>query len=411
MKPAAAGSAEEPDMNLLELGKQLASASAIAVMAAMAAGAQTTDGGIYVALPNNVLTPTEASSGYQLLWNGKDWTGWKSFNTSQPGSNFVIIGMAGQENGAKKSLSADSNVMEVVAAGESIWTTDTSFQDFDYMVEFQTTADEQQNGGILYRYSEKANHNNNGSAPEYQVCNSKWTSEWKVPVETAGSLYELMPLQNSRLNSDKSPNWMMTAGKWNQARVICYKGRIAHYGNGLKLIEDNMTSADFKKRFDASKYNVYPYFATIHPGSFFLQDHGQANVKYRNIRVKKLTQSPWGPASPYVKTRTASDTTLIDTLTFANPLFPTVTGLRSLPDFGIAPKIRFQSGRAGISVLMASTEGYTLKLVDMRGAALPLHAQRSADRLFVPSGSIPGVGVLSVWKNGNRVDDLVLGNR
>ena len=105
-------------MNFLGLGKNLASASAMAILAAMAAGAQTTDGGIYVALPNNVLTPTEASSGYQLLWNGKDWTGWKSYNTSQPGSNFVIIGMAGQENGAKKSLSADSNVMEVVGSGE-----------------------------------------------------------------------------------------------------------------------------------------------------------------------------------------------------------------------------------------------------------------------------------------------------
>jgi len=390
------------------LGKTMVSALVLAV--AMA-GAQTTDGGIYVTLPNNVLTSTEAANGYQLLWNGKDWTGWKSFNTSQPGSNFAIVGMAGQENGAKKSLSADSNVMEVVGSGESIWTTDTTFQDFDYMVEFQTTADEQQNGGILYRYSEKANHNNNGSAPEYQVCNSKWTSEWKVPLQTAGSYYEMMPLANSRLNADKSPNWMMTAGKWNQARVICYKGRIAHYGNGLKLIEDNMTTADWKSRYDKSKYSSYPYFATIHPGSFFLQDHGQTHVKYRDVRVKKLTQSPWGPTSPYVKARTDSDTTLVDTLTFATVLFPITTEARSLPEFGIVPEVRFALDRDGISVLMASSQGYDLKLNDMRGAALPLHLQRSADRLFVPASAVPGSGVLSVWKNGNRVRDLVLGNR
>lgn len=393
-------------MNMRVLGITMVSALGIAMAPA---GAQTTDGGIYIALPNNALTTAEAGNGYQLLWNGKDWTGWKSYNTSQPGSNFAIVGMAGQENGAKKSLSADSNVIEVVGSGESIWTVDTTFQDFDYMVEFQVNADESENGGILYRYSEKANHNNNGSAPEYQVCNSKWTSEWKSPIETAGSYYEMLPLANSRLNADKSPNWLMTAGKWNQARVICYKGRIAHYGNGLKLLEDNMTTADWKSRYDKSKYSAYPYFATIHPGSFFLQDHGQPHVKYRNVRVKKLTQNPWGPGSPYVKARTATDTVLIDTLTFATILFPT-TGVHPVPDFGIAPKVRFETGRNGISVLMAGTEGYDLKLVDMRGAALPLRAQRSADRLFIPAGSIPGKGVLSVWKNGNRVQDMLLGS-
>lgn len=379
-------------------------------IAVAVAGAQTTDGGIYTALPNNALTPTEAASGYQLLWNGKDWTGWKSYNTSQPGSNWAIVGMAGQENGAKKSTSADSNVMEVVASGESIWTTDTSFQDFDYIVEFQTNADESENGGILYRYSEKLNHNNNASAIEYQVCNSLWTSEWKSPKETAGSYYEIQPLQASRMNSDKSPNWMMAAGKWNQARIICYKGRIAHYGNGLKLLEDNMATSDWNTRFKASKFATWPYFATVHPGSFFLQDHGQPHVKYRSIRVKKLTQSPWGPGSPYVKTRSATDTTLVDTLLTSTALFPVTTSF-STPDFGIAPKVRFESGRNGITVLVANPQGYDLKLHDMRGAAMPLHAQRSADRLFVPAGAIRGGSVLTLWKNGNRVQDLVLGNR
>lgn len=374
------------------------------------AGAQTTDGGIYVAGPNNALTPTEAASGYQLLWNGKDWTGWKSYNTSQPGSNWGIVAMAGQENGAKKSLSADSNVMEVVGTGESIWSTDTTFQDFDYMVEFQTNAGESENGGILYRYSEKTNHNNNASAPEYQVCNSQWTSEWKVPVETAGSYYEIQPLQASRLNGDKSPNWMMAAGKWNQARIICYKGRIAHYGNGLKLLEDNMGTADWNARFKASKFATWPYFATVHPGSFFLQDHGQPHVKYRNIRVKKLTQSPWGPGSPYVKTRTATDTTLLDTLTYATPLFPT-TGIGRIPDFGLAPEVRFESGRNGIAVFAPDAGGYVLEFHDLRGAARPLHAERSADRWFLPAADFPGAGVLSVRKDGNRVRDWVLGVR
>jgi hypothetical protein len=372
--------------------------------------AQSVDGGIYVPGPNNALSAAQARDGYQLLWNGKDFTGWKTFNASTPGSNWTIIGEAGKENGAKKSLSPDSNVIEVVGQGESIWTTDTTFQNFDWMVEWQATATEAQNGGLLYRYSEKAGKNNNASAPEYQICNHLWTSEWNKPIETAGSIYELKPLMASRTNLDKSPNWVRAAGKWNQSRIICYNGRIAHYGNGLRLAEDQMLTPDWNARFKSSKYNTFPYFATIHPGSFFLQDHGQTNVKYRNIRVKKLTESPWGPKSPYLNKAAAAagDSSLVDTLTFATDLFP-AGDVGLLPDYAIAPKARFRTGRNGVTILLPDAGGYSLRMHDARGAALSLRAQRTPDGIFVPAGASHGRTFLSLWKDGLRIEEVRLG--
>jgi hypothetical protein len=374
--------------------------------------AQSVDGGIYVPGPNNALTTEQARDGYQLLWNGKDFTGWKTFNASSPGANWAIVGMAGKENGALKSLNPDSNVIEVVKDGESIWTTDTTFQNFDWMVEWQATSTEAQNGGLLYRFSEKTSKNNNASAPEYQICNNLWDQEWKKPIETAGSLYELKPLMASRTNLDQSPNWTRAAGKWNQSRIICYNGHIAHFGNGLRLVEDKMGTPDWNARYKASKYGQYPYFNTIHPGSFFLQDHGQFNVKYRTVRVKRLTQNPWAPNSPYLNKAAAAkgDSTLIDTLTFATTLFP-ATDVYVLPQYAIAPKAKVLKSGQGVTLLLPEADGYSLRLHDVRGTTLTVRAERSADRIFVPAEASSGPGFLSLWKDGMRIQEVTLGSR
>ncbi|MDB5048578.1 MAG: hypothetical protein JWO30_1649 [Fibrobacteres bacterium] len=379
---------------------------------ALGAQAQTVDGGIYVAGPNNGLTPSQIKNGYVLLWNGKDFTGWKTFNASSPADNWTVVKEAGEENGAKKSLSADSNVIEVVKSGESIWTIDTTFQNFDWLVEWQTTVTESQNGGLLYRYSEKANHNNNGSAPEYQVCNNLWTSEWNKPIETAGAIYELKPLMPARINLDQSPNWTRASGHWNQSRIICFNGHIAHYGNGLRLAEDQMLTPDWNARYKASKYSSFPYFATIHPGSFFLQDHGQTHVKYRSVRVKRLTDNPWGPKSPYLNkvAAAAGDSTLIDTLTFATDLFP-VDGSGTMAPFAIAPKMEIRTAREGITVFLSRPGEFSVRLNDIRGAALPVRSARLSDRIFIPAGQAHGPRVLSIWNDGRKIQEEFLGLR
>ncbi|GEM_PF-581816 len=395
------------------MGSALRGIMAAGIAMITIANAQSADGGIYVPGPNNGLTAAQVKDGYQLLWNGKDFTGWKTYQQAAPGTNWGIYAEAGKENGAKKSLAADSNVMEVLSAGESIWTTDTTFQNFDLMVEWQTTPGESQNGGLLYRFSEKTSKDNNASAPEYQVCNDKWVSEWNVPVQTAGSLYELKPLPASRLNLDKSPSWTRAAGHWNQSRIIAYGGRLAHFGNGLKLVEDQMLTPDWNTRYKASKYGKWPYFATIHPGSIFLQDHGQANVKYRNVRIKKLTESPWGPKSPYLNkvAAAAGDSALIDTITFATDLFP-ADGVPTLPHFAInaiAPKLDIRSNSQGITVFTARPGDYTVRLHDLRGADLSIKPVRAADGIFIPAASARNRGILSIWKGDRKVEEKLLG--
>lgn len=127
---------------------------------------------------------------------------------------------------------------------------------------------------------------------------------------------------------------------------------------------------------------------------------------------KKLTRNPWGPDSPYLNRAAAAkgDTSLIDTLTFATLLFPaTETGLAPPPGKGAQPLLA--RARGGVVVRISGDPGYRLRLHDLRGAALPFRAERTAEGLFVPDGAAPAGGVLSLWKAGRRIEESVLGNR
>ena len=61
---------------------------------------------------------------------------------------------------------------------------------------------------------------------------------------------------------------------------------VEHWLNGIKLLEIELGSKDWDKRFQASKYTKYAGFGTW-VGSIQLQDHGD-KVWYRNIRIKRL---------------------------------------------------------------------------------------------------------------------------
>src|SRR5689334_17903125 len=81
----------------------------------------------------NTLSSAERAAGYELLWNGKDLQGWRLANGTVQGlppdtaTNWVVTTLPGAENGAIKSADPDSNVLEIMNAGLSIFTPDTSF--------------------------------------------------------------------------------------------------------------------------------------------------------------------------------------------------------------------------------------------------------------------------------------------
>ena len=109
-------------------------------------------------------------------------------------------------------------------------------------------------------------------------------------------------------------------------------------------------------------------------------DHGYKYVKFRNIRAKKLTRNPWGPESPYLNRTAAAkgDTSLIDTLTFATPLFPaTANGTRIAHRPGTVPKSRMVPVHGGMGAVEGGSANDKLRVYDLRGVVLPLPGEQN----------------------------------
>jgi hypothetical protein len=383
--------------------------------------AQTKDGGIYSSgLPNNALSEAEMATGYQLLWNGKDYTGWGAADNAcrscAPGANWAIVTTKGLESGDKhKSLTVDSNMLEVAQAGPSIFTLDSTYRDFDWKMEWAAPVGAAGNAGMAYHFRIDVSTDNNLSSPEYQLSNKEWTSEWTDPTTAAGCNYDMIPLLGQAKNSDNSPSWLRAEGHWNQSRVISFGTRTAHFGNGLRLLEYQMFSAVWQTAYDASKYKpkqgTTGVYNKLHAGSFFVQDHGQAYMKFRNLRVKRLsaTENPWAPNSPYLNKAAAAkgDSTLIDTLGFDVALFPT-TKLNN-PNT-IAPRIgaKVSVDGNGLYIVFSESGKYTVTLEDARGITYESHRVQGS-QYFLSGRFTNHPQFLTIYNRGERIHQSLIG--
>ena len=76
-------------------------------------------------------------------------------------------------------------------------------------------------------------------------------------------------------------------GEFNHSRLVVNHGHVQHWMNGVKLLEYDLVSADFKAKVDASKFRQWPIFATGKTGHIALQNHGDW-VGFRNIKIHVL---------------------------------------------------------------------------------------------------------------------------
>ena len=60
-----------------------------------------------------------------------------------------------------------------------------------------------------------------------------------------------------------------------------------HWLNGVKVLEFNRDSADFRAQVAASKFKSTPGSAQAVKGRILLQDHGDA-VAFRSIKIRSL---------------------------------------------------------------------------------------------------------------------------
>lgn len=226
-----------------------------------------------VNLTLNTLSDQEKAQGYEFLFNGKDFTGWRGVHQDKmPAKHWKV------ENGEINVSPSDGS-----ETGNDI-VTDKKFSAFELTFEFRLT--EGVNSGVKYFVNEAFDSGGkSGIGLEYQVLDDEKHPDAKLGAagnRTMASLYDLIP----SYKLDK--RFQRKIGEWNQARIIVYPNNIVqHWLNGFKVVEYERGSNIFKALVARSKYKDFENFGMIEQGPILLQDHGN-NVSFKNLKIRTI---------------------------------------------------------------------------------------------------------------------------
>ena len=224
----------------------------------------------------NELTIDEKKNGWKLLWDGKTTNGWRGAKLEQfPEQGWKI------DDGI---LTVESSGGAEAAAGGDIVTNDL-YTDFELVVDFKLTPGA--NSGIKYYVDTNINKGEGSSIGlEYQILDDDIHPDAKLGnhegSRTVASLYDLI-----KANPEKP---IHPIGEWNTAHIISKANHVEHWLNGMKVLEYERKSPEFKKLVSESKYVKWPNFGELEKGQILLQDHGD-KVSYKNIKVKEIPKT------------------------------------------------------------------------------------------------------------------------
>ncbi|MEP7210758.1 MAG: DUF1080 domain-containing protein [Alphaproteobacteria bacterium] len=251
-------------MSTIRNASLLACASAVVLaIAACAQAAPPKDKAAHsqAAAAPNTLSAAEKSAGWKLLFNGKDFTGWRVYRAGDVAAPWSVA----------------DGAITVSGPGKDIITAD-EYGDFELSVDWKISP--AGNSGIIYMVKEDPSAPETYSTgPEMQVLDNERHADGKLESHRAGALYDLVAPTKAAAKP---------VGEWNTARIKVSHGKIEHWLNGEKVVESPYGNDKWRAMVAGSKFKSMPLFGKASAGHIALQDHGD-QVWYRNIKVRKLS--------------------------------------------------------------------------------------------------------------------------
>lgn len=219
---------------------------------------------------HNTLSAEEVEEGWELLFNGKDLSGWHKYGGAPVGSSWKV---------AEGELFLETGTAEgwqVRDGGDIV--SEKSFGDFHLSVEWKIS--QNGNSGIIFYISEDSTKYewpwNTG--PEMQVLDNEGHPDAKIEKHRAGDLYDLISVSEETVKPH---------GEWNHAEIKSQGGQLEMWLNGTMVISTTLWDDNWKALVAGSKFGSMPDFGTFTEGKIGLQDHGD-KVWFRNVKIRPL---------------------------------------------------------------------------------------------------------------------------
>lgn len=231
---------------------------------------------LLIALPGvsqtvNELSKKEKKDGWVLLFNGKNFDGWRQCNGTAMPINWVI------DDNAMKVFTGEGKLPGQGSDGDILFQ-DKKFKNFELTIDWK--ASKMANSGIFYNVREVPGKPIYYAAPEIQVLDNVEASDNKVASHLAGSLYDILPAD---------PKTAKPAGEWNTILIKVKDGKVTHTQNGVKVVEYTLWTPEWDAMVAKSKFKDFPGWTEgiSKDGYIGLQDHGYP-VWFRNIKIREL---------------------------------------------------------------------------------------------------------------------------
>ena len=219
----------------------------------------------------NELSAKEKTEKWVLLFNGKDFKGWRQCNGTAMPKNWAI------EDNTMKVFTGEGKTPGSGANGDIVFG-DKKFKNFELSVDWK--ASKAANSGIFFNVREVPGQPVYYAAPEIQILDNVDATDNKLPSHLAGSLYDMIAAD---------PKTVHPAGEWNTIVIRVKDGKVIHTQNGVKVVEYTLWTPEWDKMVAGSKFKTFPGFTEgiSKEGYIGLQDHGYP-VWFRNIKIREL---------------------------------------------------------------------------------------------------------------------------